>query len=192
MVIGGRVAGCAGSCGRALIKAKINSNTSPPAEAEGFARHAPVLRRYFRKRVPVDHVDDLVQEVFLNMQARRAGSSIENLEGYLFAVAANVLIRYRSAARRTTPVPFDSDPDETGPSDSLSPERLLLGNEALRRAIAVLEDLPMRTRDILLLHRFEEMTYAEIARRLGISVSAVEKHIMAALRRLKAATKDET
>ena len=48
--------------------------------------------------------------------------------------------------------------------------------------------LPERTRDVFMLHRFEQMSYPEIARAFGISVSAVEKHIIKALRRLTEAS----
>ena len=50
--------------------------------------------------------------------------------------------------------------------------------------LAAMEDLPARTREAFVLHRFEEMQYAAIAGHMGISVSAVEKHIMRAIRRL--------
>jgi RNA polymerase sigma-70 factor (ECF subfamily) len=49
----------------------------------------------------------------------------------------------------------------------------------------VIRALPPRTRDAFLLHRFEDQTYGQIAKRLGVSVSMVEKHIAEALRQLK-------
>lgn len=39
-------------------------------------------------------------------------------------------------------------------------------------------ELPERTRVVFALNRYEEFTYQEIAMRLGVSVSAVEKHMM--------------
>lgn len=45
--------------------------------------------------------------------------------------------------------------------------------------------LPQRTREAFLMHRFESQTYRQIAARLGVSVSMVEKHIAEALRQLK-------
>ena len=52
-------------------------------------------------------------------------------------------------------------------------------------AAAVIRALPPKTRDAFLLHRFEALTYRQIAGRLGVSVSMVEKHIAEALRQLK-------
>ena len=61
--------------------------------------YGPALRRYFQKKVAASEVEDLVQDVFLKMQGRGAAAkeNPENIEGYLFRVARNVLIsRYRS------------------------------------------------------------------------------------------------
>ena len=52
-----------------------------------------------------------------------------------------------------------------------------------------IDALPARTRDVFVLHRFEEMSGTRIAVALGLSVSAVEKHIMRALQNLHARLK---
>jgi RNA polymerase sigma factor (sigma-70 family) len=151
------------------------------ADLESFG---PALRRYFRRHVdPVD-ADDLLQEVFVGMQARRSDAPIENVQGYIFSVAANVLRRHQrggAVARRTFP---DSTQAPESPSESPSAERLLIGRDNLRRALSIIEQLPPRTREVFILHRFEEISYSAIAARLGVSVSAIEKHIMLALRAL--------
>lgn len=161
-------------------------STRAPLESDDLQSHASALRRYFRKRVPAGEVDDLVQEVFLSMQARRAQARIENMCGYLFTVAAHVLFHYRSEARKTGARLERIDEDTIVGATDPSPERLLSSREDLRRLVAALQMLPPRTRDVFVLHRFEEMTYSAIAKSLHISVSAVEKQIMNALRLLKA------
>jgi RNA polymerase sigma-70 factor (ECF subfamily) len=154
-------------------------------ESSDLAGYASALRRYFRKRVPAAEVDDLVQEVFLSIQARRAESRIENLSGYLFTVAARVLLHYRMEAGKAGARLESIAEDHLMLATDPSPERLLASREELRRLVLALESLPPRTRDVFVLHRFEEMTYSAIAKRLHISVSAVEKQIMNALGLLK-------
>jgi len=44
-----------------------------------------------------------------------------------------------------------------------------------------LDAVSRRTRDIFFMQRLEGLTYVQIAQRLGVSVSAVEKHIASAL-----------
>ena len=144
-----------------------------------MAAYGPGLRRYFRKRAPAHEVDDLVQNVFLKMQARSAA----DVERYLFRIAATVLVD----GHREDPLHLrrhEALHEGIEPVDGLSPERILIGAEALDRIMAVLRSLPPRTSEAFILHRFEEMTYEAIARRMGISKSGVEKLIMRALDRL--------
>jgi RNA polymerase sigma-70 factor (ECF subfamily) len=121
-----------------------------------------------------------VQEVFLRLAARRGGGTLETAENYLFTVAASVLSdNFRRAARRGgTHQLFD---ELQHAEEDFSPERVYLGQERLRVVEAALYELPERTRVVFVLHRFEEMSYAQIARRMKVSVSAVEKHMSKAL-----------
>ncbi len=70
-----------------------------------------------------------------------------------------------------------------------TPERILLGREAYTQMLAALYELPERTRTVFILSRFEDVRGPEIARRVGVSISAVEKHIMRALAHLRARVK---
>ena len=144
--------------------------------------YAPGLRRYFSKRVPAGDIDDLVQEVFVRMQAHHVDPAIEHLDRYLFTVAASVLTDQarRRAVRRESV--HESLEETHHPTEERTPERVLLDREALDVVVAAIADLPARTRDVFVLHRFEEMTCHRIAAQLGISVSAVEKHMIKALK----------
>ncbi len=144
--------------------------------------YMPGLRRFFSKRVPAGDIDDLVQEVFLRMKVHGQDPPIERLDRYLFTVAASVLSD--QARRRTVRHhgAHESLEENHHPIEDLTPERVLLDREALQVVVAAIADLPARTRDVFVLHRFEEMTCGNIAALLGMSVSAVEKHIMKALR----------
>jgi RNA polymerase sigma factor (sigma-70 family) len=149
------------------------------------------LARFFQRHVhDSDEADDLVQDVFLRIVRRGDTGDIEHLDGYIFQTASNVL-RDRSRRRRARlvdrHVPFDLDPQDIA---ELGPERALLGREGLKAAGVVLLELPERTRQIFVLRRLEGLSYFEIGRRLGVSVSAVEKHMQRAVRHLAARTGD--
>ncbi len=151
-----------------------------------MVEYGPALRRYFQKKAAPGEVEDLVQEVFLKMQARGAGAKEqpENIEGYLFKTAANVLVthhRRRVSQGWTKFDPLDEHPD---PLDDLSPERVLIGRQAVGHVTTALQALPPRARQAFLLHRFEELTYPVIAARMGVSVKAVEALIARAIQRL--------
>jgi RNA polymerase sigma factor (sigma-70 family) len=148
-----------------------------------MAQYGPALRRYFQKKVGPHEAEDLVQDVFVSLQVRGSTETIDNVEGYLFRVAANALMRRHRRAS------WDWDSHEAltdgeWPSDEVSPERVLLGKEAAARVVAALAGLPPRSSEAFFLHRFEEMTYAAIAARMRISTKAVDHAIQRALKHL--------
>lgn len=158
------------------------------AQVDDIARRfrAP-LARYFgaRTRRGAD-VDDLVQEVFLRLARRADDTPVEMVEGYIFAVANSVLMDSHRRAARRLPEAFGASDDlgARAQPEERSPERIVLGQEELAAVERALLELPERTRIVFALNRYEEHTYQEIAASLGVSVSAVEKHMMRALAHL--------
>lgn len=166
---------------------QLHEAPSPRARDEQLRQwlldYAPALRRYFMKKVSATEADDLVQDVFLALQARGAASEIENVEGYLFRTAANVLVR---RSRRVT-----WNWDRSGQleevrdlADELSPERVLIAREEMEAAVKVLNSLPPRTAKAFFMHRVDGLTYEAIGQQLGISAKGVEYLIGKAIHRL--------
>lgn len=144
-------------------------------------RYRSALWGFFEKRVRErSDLEDLVQEVFARLARRSDLGAIEQIEGYLFQTAANLLRdrARRLAVRGGDPESFEEPAEQ---HEDITPERVLQGKETLERVILALHELPERTRAVFILHRFEELRYQEIARRLGISMSTVEKHMMKAI-----------
>ena len=166
------------------------STASPPAVAPGEApawmdQYGPALRAYFRKKVGASEAEDLVQDVFVAMQARGGVEDIEHVGRYLFRVAANVMAR-RSAPDRWRWSEHAELSDLEALIDELSPERALIAKDTLVRLIASLRAVPPRAAQAFILHRFEEMSYGEIAAHMGLSVRSVESHIKRTLDRVLA------
>jgi RNA polymerase sigma factor (sigma-70 family) len=148
-----------------------------------MVQYGPALRRYFLRRADAADVDDLVQEVFLKLQARGATDDIENVQGYLFRTAASVL----GLRRRHASWPWGSQEDVAeldGLTDVHSPERILIGKQALEKLMQVVDEMPPRTAQAFVLYRFEHMTREAVGRRMGISVKAVEALLKRAFERL--------
>ena len=166
-----------------------SSATSPasaPAAAPAWmAQYGPALRAYFRKKVGASEAEDLVQDVFVAMQARGGVEDIEHVGRYLFRVAANVMAR-RSAPDRWRWSEHAELSDLEALIDELSPERALIAKDTLVRLIASLRAVPPRAAQAFILHRFEEMSYGEIAAQMGLSVRSVESHIKRTLDRVLA------
>lgn len=143
------------------------------------------LRRYFLKKgAQPATADDLVQEVLLRIAGRGAGPEIENPEAYLMRAASSVwndFWRKRGARAHGAHVEFE---DYAHGFEEVSPDRVYEGRETVQRVIAALEELDDRPRQIFFLCRFEGMKQREVAERLRISQSLVEKEMMKAIAHL--------
>ncbi len=145
----------------------------------------PALLRYFERRgVAASDVEDAAQEVFAHLARRDGVAAIERLDAYLFETAANVAIDYhrRGATRRVGA--HDAYDEAVHALEDFSPERVYCGREELSGLLRGLRELPERTRNVFILARLENLKQAEIARRLGVSLSGVEKHLARAVAHL--------
>ncbi len=133
----------------------------------------------------------MVQQVFERLIKRGGVEGIGQIGGYIFQIASSVL----SDNRRSQKVRHADDHEEFDPPRhgdvDFSPEHVFLVRERLARATAILLELPERTRVVFVLRRLEGMKYLDIAARLGISVSAVEKHMERAVVRLTEGAEQE-
>ncbi|MGR4863490.1 RNA polymerase sigma factor [Caulobacter sp. LARHSG274] len=157
-------------------------------------RYRPALMAFFMRRA-ASHSDaeDMTQELFAKLATAQSGpagaSPMDNPDAYIFQMAANLL---RDRGRREKVRANYRASLDTGSVDlePLDPARVLLGRESLGEAADALRELPERTRAIFLLFRLEGMKQAELAALYGVSISAVQKHILKAMthltRRLRA------
>jgi RNA polymerase sigma factor (sigma-70 family) len=153
---------------------------APPSLETLYERNAKRLLRFFSRRTHPDDAADLVHDTFARFagldECRRA--EVEEHDAYLSRVATNVLRdRARSAARRA----IDASIGQSSPVDTVDPHSLLEDRDALRRLEQAVDALPSRRRRIFLLHRLENLTYAEIAAEVGMSEKGVKKQMAKAL-----------
>lgn len=150
-------------------------------------RLRPALTRYFlRRTASAADAEELVQELFLRLLRRADLFALENLDGYVFEAAAN-LVRDRARRHQARGGRHIDIADIETAADDPSPEQVVDGRRRLDLMLAALDSLPPRTRTIVILRRFENLTYGQIADRLGISVSAVEKHMVRSMSALRSA-----
>lgn len=157
-------------------------------------RYRGALTAFFRRRAPNWRQDseDLTQEVFLRLARREGEGGIERAEQYLFQIARSVLVdNARRHIVRNTVCHETYDELEHAVED-FSPERVLDGKEQIALVLSALDNLPDNVRAAFVLHRFEELTYVEIAVRLGVSVSSIEKYMIRALKTMTALVKEGT
>jgi RNA polymerase sigma factor (sigma-70 family) len=147
-----------------------------------FRSEAPRLTRFLRRSIRNhDEVHDLVQETFASFVAAAPVTVLRAPEAYLRTIARNLLFRRSrkfASASRPVHVPIEEalglpvDPEQ---------EWMMEADDLMRRYEKALSELPTRTREVFRLHRHEELTYQEIAERLGLTVRGVKYHMKKAL-----------
>ena len=164
---------------------------SRPMEGQGefgglrayFLRERPTLLRLLKARLGnAEDAEDVLQELWLRLSTMNS-APIAQPGGYIFRMANNMATdRHRSlsasARRESEWIETYGQSEETAPSV----EARLLASERLRQIDAAVAALPERTARIFRLYRYEDMPRRSIADMIGISVSAVEKHLQTAYR----------
>ncbi|KKX27167.1 RNA polymerase sigma factor [Rhizobium sp. LC145] len=152
-----------------------------------FRRHSKELLRFLRRSgVSEDTASDLVQDAFLRLAAMSpaAGEVVGNPRAYLFRISRNLSIdhaRAHAVQSRYIQPGLPAEIAEAKPSAELEVDF----KQRVARLERAIQTLPERQRQVFLLHKYEELSHAEIAERLGISKSMVEKHVMKALVHLR-------
>ncbi|HEU4324455.1 MAG TPA: RNA polymerase sigma factor [Roseiflexaceae bacterium] len=172
--------------------------SEPLPAAQDEAGHATLEELYRRYRAPVQRylyqlcgsvelAEELTQETFIKaltgLLAFRGDCSVAT---WLFSIARNA---YLNSLRRPDPAHVDTDeflgiPDSAAYTD---PVRRYDASEQRDMISLALAQLPERQRSILLLRDAQDLSYAEIAAVLGMSLSAVKVNLFRARNAFRAA-----
>jgi len=151
-----------------------------------FNRHYKPLCHYcalFTKDFTA--AEELVADLFIKIWDNRHRNDILNVKSYLFLSARNISLNFIQKKKN----PVDSIEDLTLSDKSLqdktTPLSVITGREANHRILALIEQLPSRQREVLLMSRIDDIDKHTIAQVLGISVRTVETTLYLALQQLR-------
>lgn len=149
--------------------------------------HEPALRAWLqRKNVPGLDVDDIVQETYARLSTVESVDNIHNIRNYTFQAAHSVIITHlrhsrivsiQSVAHLEALETISPEPD---------PECQTADRDELRRLAEAIANLPVKIRTVFVLRRIDGLSQREVAERLGLSESTVEKHMSKGFRALSA------
>ncbi|QKV53534.1 RNA polymerase sigma factor [Comamonas antarctica] len=156
----------------------------------GWAYQA-LLPAIWRSTRCVHRAQDVLHDAFVRYALSGRHAELNSPHAYLRRVVQSVLADHASEARRWCALPDDPVqlPGEMAEAALLtapSAEFLLDLQQRLNAVQATINGLPPRCREVFWLCRIEGLTQPEIARQLGITLNAVERHLIRALVDLRA------
>jgi len=160
------------------------SRSKPDPLAESLREFYTQILHFLRKRTDnASDAADMTQDVFTQWLGYQDRAKVEQPRAFLFQMARNlsrdhwrrqqVRLGLHSAHIERQPEPLSDERDD--------PMAAAQRQQRMEQLKVVLAELSPRRREALMLHRFEGLSQAQIAERMGISVSMVEKHIAFAL-----------
>lgn len=153
--------------------------------AEWYERYQDQLLGYVVQLTRSIHdAEDVTQEAFLHLWFARSSGPIHNPKAFLFTTALNLVkdksrLAHTHAMRAAVPLEDVEIPDLSEPSHAME------SDQSLALIVRTLEQLRPSTRQAFLLDRVELCSRSQIADRLGVTVSMVEKHIACAVTALE-------
>ena len=153
-----------------------------------FARevlpHEPDLRRWLSVRIrglESCDIDEVVQEAYARMWTADL-DRVLNARAYVFVTARHI-IGEQLRRSRIVSIELMADLEILNiEDDEVGAHRRLSGQEESARVHRIIEQLPPKCRQAFQMKKFEELSQREIAARMGVAESTVEKHLAKALR----------
>jgi RNA polymerase sigma-70 factor, ECF subfamily len=143
--------------------------------------------------------EDLAQEVFLRVYRSRAKyEASAKFTTWLYRIATNLAVNYARDTRHERPehtVSIDEPDEDTGltvdvPDTSLSAEETIVRRERMAAIRQRVQALPERQRMAVVMHKYQQMDYRQIAQVLKLSESATKSLLFRAYETLRGQLKE--
>ncbi|VAV93538.1 hypothetical protein MNBD_ALPHA01-1961 [hydrothermal vent metagenome] len=151
--------------------------------------HEGFLRFLVQKTQNMDDAHDVLQEAFRKLTDHTTIRHMENPRAYLYRTAINIIIdrqrRGQHHKKYIREVKGGLEAGMANQSGVIPPDRQVAARQELDMIYRALDELPEKCRRAFLMHREQHMKYGEIAGKLQVSVSMVEKYMIQALKHLR-------
>lgn len=148
----------------------------PAGEIDRLFRehHALVFRAAYRITGNTGDAEDVLQNVFLRLMRREAGTeTVENVESYLYRAAVNAALDLMRSRQKGADVPLEDLETALVDDSSLAPDRTLASGEIREWLRASIARLSPRAAEIFVLRFFEGLDNPEIARVLETTPASI-------------------
>ncbi len=160
---------------------------------ELFHSYHHSLVSYLRRLMKCSHfAEEIAQDTYLRLRAKGpTTSTINHPRAYLFRTAHNLAMDQLAKQSTEWKHRSSSEISVDIPSATPQPDTITESRERLQRMANALNELPESCRQAFVLNKIHQMTHAEIAQKLNVSQSMVEKHLMRALAHCRAKLQNE-
>lgn len=144
-----------------------------------FLAHNRILKRYLARFLTEQQdIEDVVQETYLRAYSAERDKEIEQPKPFLFRIARNIALNeLNRKSRQITDRVADLDlPLVIDAEDTLEDE--LEARQHLGLLCEAIAALPEKRRRVFLLRKVHGLSHKEIAQRMELTVSSVEKHLL--------------
>jgi len=142
-----------------------------------------LVRSIMKMSVKQQDVDDILQETFIRVLDSDAQQQIKSPKGYLFVVSRNLVLK--KLIQQSKAIDTEIDQALTANDVDNTVEKALHQKLKFERFMEVLSSLPEKNRRAILLRKLYCLSHKEIAKKMNISVSSVEKNIAKGLKHCK-------
>lgn len=158
---------------------------------EAYVAKRGDLKRFLVARLGNEaEAEDVVQDVYLKVRAAKYAEEIANPGAFLYKVAANLALDHRRRQQRARARDgqwVEANHQKIGAEaivDQPEAGAAYDAKQRLTRMIKALDGLSPQCRRVFMLHKLEGLSHRQVAARLNISTSTVEKHMNKALKQL--------
>ena len=159
----------------------------------------PLVSFMYRMARNAAAAEDLAQEVFLRVYRSRANyEASAKFTTWLYRIATNLAVNHARDTRHERPevtVSLDEPDEDTGttlelPDASLSAEQVIVRRERMMAIRAKVEALPEQQKLAVIMHKYQQMDYKQIADVLKKSESATKSLLFRAYETLREQLKE--
>lgn len=145
-----------------------------------YNKHAKEVYRFsYWLTGNADEAKDITSETFVRVWTSSTEIRVESVKAYLFTIARNLFLQSKRRTKRLTSL------DEEMKDTAIQPDRIAEVQSDLDETLKALQTLPDIDRAVLIMRAEEELSYEEIARATGLSVSAVKVKVFRARAKLQ-------
>lgn len=156
-------------------------STNAVALSRLLAVERPSLVRWVARIVGDTAAEDVAQSLYMRVQRLADDPPIANKRAYLFQLAANEAWDQGRAQARQRKIQAEANAILWGADSPPAVDRLLIAREELARVLDAADGLSEPARTIFWLNRIKGVPQRDIAKRLGVSRTTVEKHVRRAM-----------